>query len=275
MITPGTIIEIGGVRYECVGLDAAGNAQCLPLTGSGLVTSMTSAAGIAGLEQAPPGMTPSAEIEARMSTAFFKLQTARERFSLIFAPGGLLATKEHYDMALAALNADGTNIETGHRVFGAERAVIRAAFERGLSLALTTMANVANEGILVASDGMEECARAAVLGLSVQDAGFRLELGQAINSALSKIYSELEGLRAIREMLDNSVRDSLARYNATRRDLIAQAAELLNEVKQGVAEVGKELAKYIRDHLPELSLAVGGVGILLAVVVAALAFGRR
>lgn len=36
MITPGTILDIGGVRYECVGLDAAGNAQCVPLTGSGL-----------------------------------------------------------------------------------------------------------------------------------------------------------------------------------------------------------------------------------------------
>lgn len=39
MITPGTILDIGGVRYECVGLDSAGNAQCVPIAGSGLVTS--------------------------------------------------------------------------------------------------------------------------------------------------------------------------------------------------------------------------------------------
>lgn len=38
MITPGTILDIGGVRYQCVALDAAGNAQCVPITGSGLVT---------------------------------------------------------------------------------------------------------------------------------------------------------------------------------------------------------------------------------------------
>ena len=67
MITPGTILEIGGVRYQCVGLDAAGNAQCVPITGSGLVTSTRQFYSPGGPSDQPVPTSQTAAVDQRQA----------------------------------------------------------------------------------------------------------------------------------------------------------------------------------------------------------------
>lgn len=67
MIVPGTILDIGGVRYECVGLDAAGNAQCVPITGSGLVTSTRQFYSPGGPSDQPVPTSQTAAVDQRQA----------------------------------------------------------------------------------------------------------------------------------------------------------------------------------------------------------------